>query len=226
VNSEIPTIIFEAKDAATGQELAAVKLTMDGEVLGEQLDGTALPVDPGEHDFTFETVGQTTVVRRLLIHAAEKDRRELVAFGTPPATPSAGNAGPQATVATLPTPPTAPPQTEESNGGSGAQKTIAIVSGGIGLVGVVVGTVFGLQSKSKHDKAAALDCSGATCPNDNGVAETNDAIHAGNISTVAFIVGAVGLAGGAVLWFTAKPAESSQPQLGMGLGNLQLRGVW
>src|SRR5579864_2251399 len=50
VNAAIPTLIFEAKDAA-GNDLSAVKVTMDGEVLAQSLDGTALSIDPGLHTF-------------------------------------------------------------------------------------------------------------------------------------------------------------------------------
>jgi hypothetical protein len=52
-----------------------------------------------------------------------------------------------------------------------------------------------------------------------------DAQAAGNISTAAFVVGAVGLAAGGVLWFTATP-NATTAQLGIGVGSIQLRGNW
>src|SRR5215469_5136429 len=42
-----PTIVFDAKDR-TGNDLGAVKVTVDGRPLVDKLDGTAVPVDPGE----------------------------------------------------------------------------------------------------------------------------------------------------------------------------------
>jgi hypothetical protein len=42
-----------------------------------------------------------------------------------------------------------------------------------------------------------------------GVNLRDDARSAGNLSTVGFIVGGVGLAGAAVLWFTAGPTSGS-----------------
>jgi hypothetical protein len=82
VNARVPTLIFAAKDAS-GADLSAVKVTMDGEVLAERLEGTAFPIDPGEHTFTFETAGQAPVTRTLIIQEAQKDRHESIAFGAP-----------------------------------------------------------------------------------------------------------------------------------------------
>jgi hypothetical protein len=81
VSSQIPTLIFGAKDPS-GADLIEVKVTMDGEVLAERLDGTSLAIDPGEHSFRFETPGQEPVTRRLLIQEAQKDRHEVIVFGT------------------------------------------------------------------------------------------------------------------------------------------------
>ena len=56
INAALPTIVFEAKDDA-GADLIAVKVTMDGEVLTDHLEGTAIAVDPGAHTFAFESAG-------------------------------------------------------------------------------------------------------------------------------------------------------------------------
>ena len=47
-------------------DLTAVKVTMDHEVLSSALDGTALPIDPGIHTFTFEAAGQRPVTKSLV----------------------------------------------------------------------------------------------------------------------------------------------------------------
>jgi hypothetical protein len=52
VNAAIPSIMFEVKDAA-GNDLSAVKVSMDGQTLTDRLEGIALPIDPGAHLFTF-----------------------------------------------------------------------------------------------------------------------------------------------------------------------------
>ena len=80
VNAAIPTIIFEAK-GASGADLSAVKVTMDGEVLAERLEGSALSIDPGEHTFVFETAGQPSLTKQFVIGEAQKERREAISFG-------------------------------------------------------------------------------------------------------------------------------------------------
>jgi len=97
-------------------------------------------------------------------------------------------------------------------------------AGGVGVAGLAVGTIFGLQSMSKHDDAAAK-CPGA-CSDQAGVDLWNDARSAGNISTIGFVVGGVGLATGAVLWLTAKPTRTTALRAEVGPATVQIRGTW
>jgi len=95
--------------------------------------------------------------------------------------------------------------------GSGAwsgQKTAAVIAGGVGVLGVGLGAVFGLSASSKWDQAKR-DC-GAGCAADSPAgAEKSDAQSAAALSTVGFAVGGVALAAGAVLWLTAKSGSGS-----------------
>jgi hypothetical protein len=205
ISVAIPTIIFEARDSA-GNQLSAVKVTMDGEVLAERLEGTALSVDPGAHTFVFETVGQLKLEKQFVISAAQKDRLERINLGPP--VPSAG----------------AREQTRQVRSGLGTQRILAIAAAGIGVVGIAVGGVYGLVTLSKRDDARSA------CPNlcadTGGVAKWSDAKSAGNISTAAFVVGGLALTGGAVLWFTAPSDGSLTTDVGVGPASLQLRGTW
>jgi hypothetical protein len=104
---------------------------------------------------------------------------------------------------------------QELPSGLGAQKIVALVSGGVGVVGLAVGTVFAvkaMRNKSDADQA----CTGNTCSTDAGVTAGNDAHAAGNVATIGMVVGAVGLAGGLARWFTA-PKEERAVQAGLGL---------
>ena len=67
VDTAMPTIMIEAVDAV-GHDLTSVHVSMDGQSLVQQLGGTAVEVDPGEHHFVFDADGfqrssQTFVVR-------------------------------------------------------------------------------------------------------------------------------------------------------------------
>jgi hypothetical protein len=88
--------------------------------------------------------------------------------------------------------------------------------------------VYGLKSKSQHDAALADGhCDTSYCYDDTGFSARSDAQKAGNIATVAFIAGGVGLAAGAVLWLTGKP-KSDHPtaELRIGPGSIGLGGTW
>jgi hypothetical protein len=83
-----PTIVFMAKDAA-GQDVRGVVVAVDGATLTHKIDGSELPVDPGEHVFTFTAPGQPPVTKTFVLGVGEKDRREQVLIGGgPPASPT------------------------------------------------------------------------------------------------------------------------------------------
>lgn len=205
VNAQIPTIVFSVKDP-TGADLSAVRVTMDGEVIVDRLEGVAMSIDPGEHTFTFETAGQSPLTKKLIIVEAQKDRRELIQFGNPQAAAGGGASGGVAA---------------STDGGLGTQKILAIVAGGIGVVGLGVGTAFGLLAISA--KSDAQNVCPNQCTSQDGVNKWNTASTDGTIATIGFIAGGVALLGGAVLWVTA---PSSSQQVGIGPGGLTWKGTW
>jgi hypothetical protein len=216
VTARIPTIIFAAKDGS-GADLSDVKVTMDAELVVAKLEGLAIAVDPGSHAFTFETPGQPAVSKTFVVQVGQHDRRESVTFASsaPPA--------PAQSSASAPAP--EPPPAVDAGGGLGTQKILALVAGGIGVVGVGVGTVFGLMAISK--KTDAQNACPGECATQDGVNKWNDMLATGNISTIGFVVGGVGLVGGAVLWLTAPGAQGGpRAQVGFGPGALQVRGTW
>ena len=104
VNGKLPTVIFEARDTA-GNDRSAVRVTLDGELLTERLEGTAVSIDPGEHTFLFEAAGETAVTKKLVVRQGQKDRREAVVFLS--SAPASVAIAPAATKAI--SPPPAPP---------------------------------------------------------------------------------------------------------------------
>ena len=110
------------------------------------------------------------------------------------------------------------PDADTKSDGS-TQRTLAFVAGGVGVVGLAVGSIFGIVSLGKNSDAKAECrppdyklCSRA------GVDAGQDAISAGNFSTVGFIVGGVFLAGGAALYFTAPSSQNSRIALAPAVG--------
>jgi hypothetical protein len=79
VQASLPSVVPVATDAA-GNDLAGVRVSMDGAVLFESSDGRSVDVDPGKHSFTFEFNGPQTeeapaVVKHVVVAEGEKNKR-------------------------------------------------------------------------------------------------------------------------------------------------------
>jgi hypothetical protein len=224
VNAEIPTIIFDAKDAIAGKDLAAIKVTMDGEVIAERLEGTPISVDPGTHSFVFDTPGRSAVsITGIIVQQSQKDRRVEVTWSSPRRVEGVDEAGGGPGQAAAAVGEGGPQRSDNREGGLGTQRLFGIVVATVGVVGLGVGTAFGLMTISKKHDAETV-CPDQ-CASEAGVAAWNDAHSAGNISTVAFVVGGLGVVGGAALWFTA-PSGGPGARLGLGPSGVQLKGAW
>jgi len=225
-----------------GSAVAGLSVTRNGEPVREALWGTAVPVDPERYTVVASAPGyrswqQTVVVTpgqapiRIQVPRLEPEPAagDLRAVTAPP--PAAAPPPPAPVAAPLP-PPAAPPQpppvapapaspaADQATDGS-AQRTWGWVSGGVGLVGIGVGSYFGLRTFSKN-KDSEDHCDEANWCDQEGVDLRDDALKSGNISTIAFGVGAAGLVAGIVLLATApsgpEPATAPQPYARLSAG--------
>jgi serine/threonine-protein kinase len=89
-------------------------------------------------------------------------------------------------------------------------KKVGLGLGVAGVVGLGVGSVFGLRAMSINDDAKGHCPQSPRCNDPEGPELTRDAQSAATVSTIAFVAGAALLVGGAILWFTA-PSRSSTP---------------
>lgn len=191
VNEAMPSIVFGAKNGL-GEDVTDVTVTMDGAPLLTTLDGRPLALDPGSHTFVFTAKGQPPVERTLVIHEGEKTRQETVRVG--PAAPEP--------------PPEKPVQPAPPPAGWGTQKIAGVVVAGVGVVGLGLGATFGLLA-SGEQSSEKKDCSLSSCPNPGGArTDYDNATRDATISTVSFIAGGALVAGGAALFFLARPAEA------------------
>jgi hypothetical protein len=76
-------------------------------------------------------------------------------------------------------------------------------------VGLGVGAYFGVHAKTQLDDSNAGHCTAASVCDKAGLQGRVDALNSATISTIAFIVGGVVVAGGAVLYFTAPRAKAT-----------------
>lgn len=212
----VSELVIEVSPEA--KAVSGLEITRDGELVGAAQWGVALPTDAGEHRVTASAPGRETWQSVVVVKGPGGKFAVTV--------PVLAQPGASAPVAPVPTgEPAAPIDTApvaSKGGGLGTPRTIALVAGGVGVAGVVVGSIFGLKSKSDHDEAEKY-CDGNQCTDARGVTAGDSAHSAGNVSTIAMIVGGVGLAAGVTLWFTA-PKASTTAALSVAPGSVQLRG--
>src|SRR5207302_459194 len=84
--------------------------------------------------------------------------------------------------------------------GISTQQTLGLVVGGVGVIGVGLGSYFGIRAITKNSDAES-HCDGVLCDPD-GVDLTNKAKRDAVASDIAFLAGGVLVATGAVLYLT------------------------
>jgi hypothetical protein len=237
-----PTMVFDVTDGA-GRDLTAIEIKVDGVRLVDHLDGTALPVDPGPHAFTFVAADQPPIERTFVLREGEKGRHEAVAFATTPPSPaSAGAAAPSPEAAPGgPLPPSPPLSPSMPAVGSGvppgaisaappspqavealpppapppsAVRIAGFVVGGLGLGGLVAGGVAaGLAAASWNEATSA--CSPTNCPpSTRSSAETNKD-SATSLGNIATVafIGGGALAAAGLVMILVAPRGAESPSV-------------
>lgn len=174
--------IVVPKDA----QIDGLVVKRDGVTVGAPEWGLAIPVDPGSHavEATAPKKKKWSSVAKVEGNAAKVDLR-------------------------------VPKLDDEESASVGpispgsSRKTIGLVVGGAGLVAIGVGSIFGLQAKSKEDEALT-HCRTDTLCSAQGVSLGSDAKSAATVSTILFGVGLAAVATGVVIYFTA-PSGTSSP---------------
>ncbi|WP_437281985.1 hypothetical protein WME90_15925 [Sorangium sp. So ce375] len=178
---------------------AGTRVQCDGITLEQPSLGVALPVDPGEHVVTTQAPGGAMAETRFTIDRSES--KAIVLEVKPPA------------AAKPPAPPRAKPPAPPPDQGPSGLRVATYVAGGLGVAGLIVGSVTGWM---------ALDASGVAADNCRDVSPDRarcqpDGLEAGNrakqlglVSTVGFGAG-VALVGASALVFLLEPSPRRQP---------------
>jgi hypothetical protein len=151
--------------------------------------------DPGKHNFSASAPGRKTWGASVV--GSEGGRYALEVPPLEEETPGSAPA-PRPRVA----PATAEAQAQAQTSPGGVQRTIAIAAAGVGVAGLAVGTIFGIEAMSNLGTIHA-HCSGTSCDSASAAHTRDDARSNASVSTVAFVVGGILVAGGAALYFTA-----------------------
>lgn len=210
---------------------AGLEVRRNGEIVPPAQWETAIPTDPGAYIFTATAKGranwqttvtlregatETVVVPELMLAAQPHGPPERDSVQAKPATPSASGALDRIRVDDI-------DKLESTGPVLGPQRVAGLVSGGVGIAATAVGAVFGWQAISLHnDSQAPGVCTGGACLSRAGIDLQERSARAGDVATVACAIGALGVAAGAVLWFTAPRGTS----VGVGLGTVNVGGGW
>lgn len=173
------------------------QVTIDNEAVNAAGLGVPRPIDPGQHTVKATAEGYAPAEQTFQVPEAGNAQATLTLTKD-------GSAKPAPVPGPTPSPTEAPKTTTTKR-----DHTWAIIAFGVGGAGLVFGGVTGVLAMGKHsdlDKA----CPDGKCPNSEK--KEVDSFHTmATLSTVGFIVGGIGAAAGAVLWF-AGPKKEVQVQ--------------
>jgi hypothetical protein len=178
-------------DVPVQAQVAGLVITRDGQPVRQAQWGSALPIDPGKHQLAASAPGKKPWQFELQIDKpGQTEALKVPALVDAPAeAPLEPNAG-------------KPSPDEQAQAARRAKlRGAAYISGGLGVVGIAVGSYFGLSALSKNS-ASKADCTGNDCTS-AGYSERNGARNAGTVSTIAFIAGGVALGAGVVLFLSS-----------------------
>ena len=215
-----PGLVRITVNVAKGNEsLLGFEVRNDGVVVPPAQYGSPYPIDPGEHKIEASAPGKRSYSEGVNVtkNAVPVEIPLLTDLAPPPgATPRSSTVGNQPNEALRQSRSTEGPatfaqmskDTPVSDGKS--QRIFSYVVGAAGLVGVGVGTYYGLTAIS-HNSQSKSDCpSDPNLCSSAGVDLRNSSLREARISTVAFVVGGVALAAGVVLFSTAPKGQPLQ----------------
>ena len=208
--------------AAAAADTPGLAVTLDGVSVGRVELGVALPTDPGKHAVHAAAPGKVDWDGQADVPAEGSASVEVPPLADAPAPPASAPAATppstsSATSSATPTSTSPPPS---------RVPVLAWVGFGVGAAGLVVGTVTGIVAISKAN-AVKGECNTTafTCPPGNSDLSTGQTM--GNVSTVGFVVGGVGVAAGVVALFLLRPSPPPatglhvEPYVGPGAAGLR-----
>jgi hypothetical protein len=199
VEKSLATVVLTVEDRAA-TELARVDVRVDGRPLPNALDGRALRMNPGPHAFHFfDTADGSSLDQQVIVTEGERNRGIAVVLGRIP-----------------------PPSRAQPSG----LRTAGWVLGGLGVVGLGVGTVAGV--------VAIGDKGSAHCVNDVCASgPLAGARSAAAVSDAGLVAGGVLLAGGVALLVLSRsggrenrPSASVAPLVAAHGGGLAVGGCF
>ncbi|HWP09571.1 MAG TPA: hypothetical protein VNN72_27710 [Polyangiaceae bacterium] len=211
-------------DAGTAV-LGGLAVKRDGSLVGSGAWGTAVPLDPGEHQLEATAPGKKPWTAKVTI-GAERDTQTV--------TVPVLDVDEQAVAGAAPLGGSPADTPAEQTGASKGPplRTIGLIVGGVGIVGLGVGGVFALQANSANKESKEDGhCDAQNQCDTVGGEKRDDAKSAASVATVMFITGGVLTAAGVTLFLVGSPKRKSSgalvqatPVLGRNDAGLVVRG--
>lgn len=191
----------------------ALEVRVDGVKWPAAVLGVSTPIDPGKHVVVAKTKSGSNATAKVTLAEAEAKSVKLTLPPEPDVADTPGQL----------------PVVKDGDGKKTASpdRTLAFVGFGVGAVGLAVGVGAGLAASSKHSSAEDA-CTGGKCVEGSSGADDLESFRQlRTISTVGYIVGAVGIGAGVTLWLTA-PKSQTTGKTGafLGPGRVGLRGTF
>ena len=222
-----PKLTKLAINVPAAAQVPGLVVKRNGTVVREGQWGTAVPVDQGPQSIEVSAPGKLPwQTRGASDRRGQDDERRRAAPRTmrrPRSRPGPAATAPAAAAARRP--PSRRPRVRPSGS---AQRIGAVAVAGVGVVGVAIGSVFGAGAISKNSDANKGHCTGNTVRLHRRARSARTQSTPATCRPMAFVVGGVALAGGAVLWFTAPSNHGIQaaPAMGGGSYGAVVRGSW
>jgi hypothetical protein len=176
--TSLPSVTVRVLDAAS-QPATNVKVVVDGEPLAKELDGRAIPLDPGVHEFKVTYEDGTSLEQKVLL--AEGEKNKLVTFEPEkPQTDASTKTGAETAMVTPEKP---------------GSKLASYIVGGVGLAAIGAGV--GLHFKANSDYKDAEKSCKPNCDDD----EVNSIDRTYLFSEIAMGVGGAAVVTSVVLFF-------------------------
>lgn len=194
------------------EDASNLVVMVDGVELRRAAWGVAVPADPGTHVVRASRPGRADWSMRVELKTGRAERVDV-----PELTPLQGARKPGAE-------PSKGEASSQQDGQDHEGRRIAgIISGGLGLAALGLGSYFGLQAIDQRSKSDAECPSDTTCT-EEGVRLNDSAQQAAWFANIGIGLGLIGLGAGTYLIVTAGSSDTraDRPRT----GSLELRGIW
>ncbi len=188
--------------ASGGSDVSSAKVMLDGAAVSTASLGVKRSIDPGPHTLQVSADGYKAIEARFDVPAGGSvDEPVSLEVDRTATAPGPAEAATGATAAAV--------ERGAAPASTKGHSILPWVAFGVGAAGLGLGAITGFMAMSQHS-TLANECHGSVCGEENsGDLSSYHTVAA--LSTVGFVVGGVGIAGGVILLLTQPKGESSAP---------------